>query len=279
MLCAVVYLDADTVVVSNADELFTCDGLCGVLRHSERINTGAALGVIAEHLARLAGRQPASGASRAAPGPAHRCSRPRLLIPPLGVLVLTPSTRLLHTMLAAVDNTTSYTGGDQGFLNAFFGGEVVSPCPLPCMLAAFRIGHRLIATSTASPQAPQADWAAAPLFDPRQGRLLSEASTWRTAANGTQDLPVRCLLAVLPACCELTRQSPFSQLPPGAQPHNPPPTSRPCCPAALPCSLQLGRLPTGYNADLGLFIANSGRWTLPPADIRVLHYTLAAFKP
>ena len=35
-----VYLDADTVAVRNMDELFLCDGLCGVLRHSERINTG-----------------------------------------------------------------------------------------------------------------------------------------------------------------------------------------------------------------------------------------------
>ena len=38
---AVVYLDADTIAVRPTDELFLCDGLCGVMRHSERINTGA----------------------------------------------------------------------------------------------------------------------------------------------------------------------------------------------------------------------------------------------
>ena len=37
---AVVYLDADTVVKQNIDDLFLCDGLCGVMRHSERLNTG-----------------------------------------------------------------------------------------------------------------------------------------------------------------------------------------------------------------------------------------------
>ena len=37
---AVVYLDADAIAVRATDELFLCDGLCGVMRHSERINTG-----------------------------------------------------------------------------------------------------------------------------------------------------------------------------------------------------------------------------------------------
>ena len=40
-------------------------------------------------------------------------------------------------------------------------------------------------------------------------------------------------------------------------------------PACTACTaLQLGRLPTLYNADTGLFIMNSNRWTLPPAEIR-----------
>ena len=39
-LCAVVYLDADTLVLRNIDALFGCPGICGVLRHSERLNTG-----------------------------------------------------------------------------------------------------------------------------------------------------------------------------------------------------------------------------------------------
>ena len=41
----------------------------------------------------------------------------------------------------------------------------------------------------------------------------------------------------------------------------------------------LARLPTIYNADLGLYVANSNRWTLPREKIGVIHYTLATFKP
>lgn len=37
---AVIYLDADTVVVQNSDELFSCPGFCATLRHSERFNSG-----------------------------------------------------------------------------------------------------------------------------------------------------------------------------------------------------------------------------------------------
>eukprot|EP00271_Cylindrocystis_brebissonii_P012038 TRINITY_DN30094_c0_g1_i1.p1 TRINITY_DN30094_c0_g1~~TRINITY_DN30094_c0_g1_i1.p1 ORF type:complete len:575 (-),score=88.81 TRINITY_DN30094_c0_g1_i1:1003-2727(-) len=36
----VVYLDADTIVLSNIDELFGCHGFCANLKHSERFNTG-----------------------------------------------------------------------------------------------------------------------------------------------------------------------------------------------------------------------------------------------
>ena len=37
---AVIYLDVDTVVLTSLDPLFACPGLCGVLRHSEKLNTG-----------------------------------------------------------------------------------------------------------------------------------------------------------------------------------------------------------------------------------------------
>jgi inositol phosphorylceramide glucuronosyltransferase 1 len=39
-LRAVVFLDADTIVLRNADVLFNCPGFCAVLRHSERLNSG-----------------------------------------------------------------------------------------------------------------------------------------------------------------------------------------------------------------------------------------------
>lgn len=38
------------------------------------------------------------------------------------------------------------------------------------------------------------------------------------------------------------------------------------------------RLPTRYNADIGLYIVNSNRWNLG-TSIAVIHYTLGAFKP
>jgi hypothetical protein len=37
---AVIFLDADTVVVNNMDEAFKCPGFCATLRHSERFNSG-----------------------------------------------------------------------------------------------------------------------------------------------------------------------------------------------------------------------------------------------
>lgn len=37
---AVVYLDADALVVRNMDEAFGCAGFCAALRHSERLNSG-----------------------------------------------------------------------------------------------------------------------------------------------------------------------------------------------------------------------------------------------
>jgi len=38
--CAVVYLDADTIVVKNIDDLFKCVKFCANLKHSERLNSG-----------------------------------------------------------------------------------------------------------------------------------------------------------------------------------------------------------------------------------------------
>lgn len=116
---------------------------------------------------------------------------------------------------------------------------------------------------------PAADFPAAPLFDPRQGQLLSESSDWRTATPAAQGMAVSrgAAAACWPACWP-------AALHPTCQHRRPRLPRRP--PSA---ALQLGRLPTLYNADLGLFVANSGRWSVAPAEIRVLHYTLAQFKP
>ena len=40
MCCAVVYLDADTIVIKSIDELFRCGKFCANLKHSERLNSG-----------------------------------------------------------------------------------------------------------------------------------------------------------------------------------------------------------------------------------------------
>ena len=37
---AVVYLDADALVMHNMDEAFGCPGFCACVRHSERLNSG-----------------------------------------------------------------------------------------------------------------------------------------------------------------------------------------------------------------------------------------------
>lgn len=135
----VVYLDADTIALRNLDALFLCDGLCGVMRHSERLNSG--------------------------------------------VMVLQPQAQLFSDMMSRIEQTPSYTGGDQGFLNAYFSG-----------------------------------FAASPLFDPGRGRLLSESWARPPPGNATGGAAAR---------------------------------------------VRMGRLPTEYNADLGLYVLNSNRWMVP----------------
>lgn len=39
-ILAVVYLDADTIVVKNVEDLFKCRKFCANLKHSERLNSG-----------------------------------------------------------------------------------------------------------------------------------------------------------------------------------------------------------------------------------------------
>ncbi|KAJ0261162.1 Inositol phosphorylceramide glucuronosyltransferase 1 [Hirschfeldia incana] len=72
----VVYLDADTIVVKNIEDLFKCSKFCANLKHSERLNSG--------------------------------------------VMVVEPSQALFDDMMRKVKTLSSYTGGDQGFLNSYY---------------------------------------------------------------------------------------------------------------------------------------------------------------
>lgn len=76
----VVYLDADTIVVKNIEDLFQCSRFCANLKHSERLNSG--------------------------------------------VMVVEPSNSLFKDMMSKVNSLPSYTGGDQGFLNSYYGDFV-----------------------------------------------------------------------------------------------------------------------------------------------------------
>lgn len=46
----VVFLDADTMMLQNSDELFSCPGFCATLRHSERFNSGVMVVTPSEEL-------------------------------------------------------------------------------------------------------------------------------------------------------------------------------------------------------------------------------------
>lgn len=133
----VVYLDADTIMTANSDELFKCPGFCAALRHSERFNSG--------------------------------------------VMVITPSVKQYEDMISKIEVFPSYTGGDQGFLNAYF-----------------------------------KDFMNGLVFDPSQS-YISEHSTMR--------------------------------------------------------------LPTKFNADIGLYVLNSNRWMIPENEIHIVHFTLGPIKP
>ncbi|KAK9813431.1 hypothetical protein WJX73_008648 [Symbiochloris irregularis] len=65
-----------------------------------------------------------------------------------GVLVITPSNKLYQELVTAAPVTSSYTGGDQGFLNSFFPAFAAAPMFDPETTAASAIGepsslHRL----------------------------------------------------------------------------------------------------------------------------------------
>lgn len=50
-------------------------------------------------------------------------------------------------------------------------------------------------------------------------------------------------------------------------------------PAAAQPIGQLARLPTAFNADVGLFVLNANRWPIPAEQLAVLHFTLGPIKP
>lgn len=218
-----VYLDADTVAVRNMDELFLCDGLCGVLRHSERINTGVWAGLGSCPASQ---REAWSGFAVCDIAPSTRATLPECLsalpLPAEGVMALTPSTQLFNAMMDSIATTPSYTGGDQGFLNALFAGGMLRGVASGVHWMAANAGsrwqqaagvwavwhgsrrqdyglaHACKPTARMQTHCPislsiahSADWAAAPLFDPRQGRLLSESTEWRTSTPAARGLPVR----------------------------------------------------------------------------------------
>eukprot|EP00210_Caulerpa_lentillifera_P005197 g4966.t1 len=134
----IVFLDADTLMLRNSDELFLCPGFCATLRHSERFNSG--------------------------------------------VMVVTPSEELYKDMMSKIHTLSSYTGGDQGFFNSYFKNFVN-----------------------------------APLYDPTS--------------------------------------------PPSGE------------------DVKMMKLPTVYNADIGLYVLNSNRWMIPESQLKIIHYTLGPFKP
>ena len=105
-----------------------------------------------------------------------------------GVMALEPMAFDVDDMLSRIKDMPSYTGGDQGFLNAYL-----------------------------------KDFARAPMFYPERGRLLN------SDVKGTLGV------------------------------------------------LTMGRLPTQYNADLGLFVLNRNRWAID--TVSVIHYTLGPVKP
>lgn len=39
------------------------------------------------------------------------------------------------------------------------------------------------------------------------------------------------------------------------------------------------RMPTGYNADVGLYVLHSNKWVIPKEQIRIIHYSLGPVKP
>ena len=157
-----------------------------------------------------------------------------------GVMALTPSSELFNAMMASIATTPSYTGGDQGFLNALFAGGVRSAAGrgssvVRATVSMWPLASRLLSSTTwqvkfqvvagpatrlilklylelkmVPPPVLPADWAAAPRFDPRQGRLLSASSGWRTSTPAAKGLPVRAVLPaarLLPTCLGAAKSS------------------------------------------------------------------------
>lgn len=254
-----IYLDADTVVKKNIDHLFRCGAFCAVLRHSERFNSG--------------------------------------------VMVLTPSTALLKDMLGRTGRTPSYTGrvgvadllscpacassavrlideadrrfmvagprsctstddtplrrrGDQGFLNEYIAGLANSSI----FDDGSGVGSSTASTAGGIGGGGQAGDSAAAAETAEEGEAAAElqwaegvaltvaaAASRRDAATATEDGSAATMGALSSSLAAR--------------------------------GMQLRRLPTRYNADVGLFVLNSWRWMIPAESIHVMCAPPAAAPP
>ena len=123
---AVIFVDADAIVVSNMDEVFRCPGFCATLRHSERFNSGVmALTPNAElfkdMIAKTSTLQSYTGCAafqtcRTAHGPcvASRNATSCLLARDIA------ASAAADTSAASCHPDQHVCRGDQGFLNAYW---------------------------------------------------------------------------------------------------------------------------------------------------------------
>jgi len=106
-----VFLDSDTIVLRNIDELFEVPGLHD--QSEPRSLRGHAWAAVLDRGDGCIKRNPKCTAKYA--GDFNT-----------GVVVIAPSQSLFDSMMAAVSTTASNDGGDQGFLNAFFNRSAIA---------------------------------------------------------------------------------------------------------------------------------------------------------
>ncbi|GBG68529.1 hypothetical protein CBR_g3073 [Chara braunii] len=179
-----------------------------------------------------------------------------------GVMVVEPSATLYADMMSKIDKLPSYTGGDQGFLNAYF-----PDFPNARIFEPRKIDSR--AVSSAGEEEGEGEGEKQENDDgDRDDEDVEdkEDDEEKDVKGGRGGDSVSSLLGRQQGGggAEVVRSSNGEKRQQQQEQSE---------------GVRMERLATAYNADVGLYILNSNKWMIDEKDLRVIHFTLGPLKP